>query len=366
MKIREIILEGGNVQIGDQEAERIDLSRYDRDEIVPIIQTALASINAAFQKSFKKPLWHPNLLANRKFLSGSSLHFFDLKGIPTKQFVQHKQTVGDIDTQVDKDFAAEAEQFLTAVQGKTLGPATLIGFKKSVEQIITLWSFNNPPMNIQIDLEFVDYDKGTQEPTEWAQFSHSSAWNDIEAGIKGVFHKYLLRALSTPSLRDVIVLSGKKETPKTVKTTDLAFAVTKGLRYKLAPVMDGKKQRVMDGLKVYKEIPTKESTYQTNLLAICKIFFGANFDENDVDKFWSFVGGLELVQKYFNPEQQAGVILGFAHTLYGPGAQELYRGDPVKDSEDKNAAFDMMVDTLGVNYDKAAIDAMRKQYYANN
>jgi len=363
MKIREIILEGGNVQIGDQEAERIDLGQFDRDEIVPIFKEALIAIDAGFKKMFRKPLWNPKLLASNKFLSGSSIHFFNLKGIPTQEFVKHKQTVGDIDTQVDKNFTAEAEQFLSEVQGHALGPATLIGYKKSVEQIITLWSFNHPPMNVQIDLEFVDYDQKTNAPTEWSAFSHSSDWGDITAGIKGVFHKYLLRALSTPSLRDVVVLSGKKETPKKVKTTDLAFAVTRGLRYKLSPVMDGDQQRILDGLPVYKEIPTSASTYETNLVAMCKIFFGEEFDPADVEKYWSFVGGIDLVKKYFNPEQQAGVILGFAHTLWGPGGQELYRGEPEKDNADKTAAFDMMVKTLGVPYDKATIDSMHKQYY---
>ena len=138
MKIREIILEGGNVQIGDQEAERIDLSQFDRDEIVPIFKDALISIDAGFRKMFRKPLWNPKLLNSNKFLSGSSIHFFNLKGIPTQEFVKHKQTVGDIDTQVDKNFTAEVEQFLSEIQGQAMGPATLIGSKKSVEQIITL------------------------------------------------------------------------------------------------------------------------------------------------------------------------------------------------------------------------------------
>ena len=364
MKIREIILEGGNVQIGDKEAERMDLTKYNRDKIVPVIHSALEAINSGFAKMFKKPLWAPSVIASGKYLSGSSIHFFNLTGIPTEKFIQHKQTVGDIDTQVDRNFEEQADQFLAAIQGKSLGPATLIGSKKSAEQTITLWAFNNPPMNIQIDLEFVDYHN--DEPTEWSGFSHSSSWEDLEAGIKGVFHKYLLRALSTPSLRDVVVLSGKKETPKTVKTTDLAFAVTKGLRYKLVPVMDGGKQREMNGLKVYKEVPPKDSTYETNLLTMCKIFFGANFDENDVSKFWSFVGTKELVAKYFTPEQQSGVILGFAYTLWGPQGQELYRGDPKKDLEDKNAAFKLLTKGLGADYDKATIDAMRKEYYKKN
>lgn len=362
MRVREVILEGGNVQIGAQSAQRLDLTKLKRDQLIPVLDQLLQAINAGFAKMHKRALWSPQLVASRKFLSGSAFHFFNVAGIPSDQFVKYKPTVGDIDTQVDQSLLEPAKQFLDAATGKQFGPATLIGYKPSVEQLITLWAFSDPPVNVQIDLEFVEYEG--DEPTEWAQFSHSSAWNDIEAGIKGVFHKYLLRALSTPSLRDVVILSGKKETPKVVKTTDLAFAVTRGLRYKLRPVMDGNVQREMDGLKVYKEIPTKESTYETNLYIIAKIFFGNKFDAGDIEKFWSYLGTLELVKKYFDKSQQAAVVTGFVYTLFGPGAQELYRGDPKQDAADKNAALEIMTKSLGIPYDKKSVDAMRKDYYS--
>lgn len=361
MKIRDIILEGGNVQIGDKEAQRMDLTKLNRATLVPTIQQALVAINAGYQKMFKQPMWAPELLASGEFLSGSSLHFFNLAGISTEKFVANKPTVGDIDTQVDQNLADNAAKFLTAATGKKFGPATLIGFKPSAAQLITLWGFDNPAINIQIDLEFVDYAEG--RPTEWSAFSHSSAWEDIEAGVKGVFHKYLLRALSTPSLRDVVVLSGKKEVAKKVKTTDLAFAVTKGLRYKLAPVMDGDQQRQIDGLPVFKEIPTKDSTYMTNLGELAGVFFGADLPQSEIKMFWSFVGTLQLVKKYFTPEQQAGVIMGFAYTLFGPSGQEIYRGEPDKDLADKNAALAIMTKTLNIPYNKTAINKLRKEYY---
>jgi hypothetical protein len=97
---------------------------------------------------------------------------------------------------------------------------------------------------------------------------------------------------------------------------------------------------------------------------MCKIFFGEQFDPADVDKYWSYVGNLQLVKKYFNPEQQTGVILGFAYTLWGPQGQELYRGDADNDLRDKNAAFDLMIKTLGVPYDQKTIKQMRKDFYA--
>ena len=119
MRAREFIVEGGNVQIGDKEAQRMDLTKLNRDTLVTIVNSALASINSAYQKMFSYPLWSPELLASGQFLSGSSLHFFDVSNIPTSKFVQHKPTVGDIDTQVDKNFATDAAEFLTAATGRT-------------------------------------------------------------------------------------------------------------------------------------------------------------------------------------------------------------------------------------------------------
>lgn len=360
MRAREFLAEGGNVQIGDQEAQAMQLEL--RQRMVPVLAQLLASINSAYHQITGHPLWKPALLKSQKFLSGSSLHWFNLE-IPDEAFRKAKKTkAGDIDTQVDETNKDKIKQFLDAIGGKTIGPAKFVGYKESAEQYITLWNLTEFGQNIQIDLEQVQYDKG--EPTEWSRFSHSSAWEDLEQGVKGVFHKYLLRALSTPSLRDVVVLSGKRETPKKVKTTDLAFAVTKGLRFKLAPVMDNGQQRELDGLKVFKEIPTKDSVYETNLLAMCRIFFGPEFNPADVEKYWSFVGTLDLVKKYFTPEQQSNVILGFAYTLFGPQGQELYRGDPARDNEEKTAALDHMIKALGVNYDQAAVKQLHTSYYS--
>ena len=128
--------------------------------------------------------------------------------------------------------------------------------------------------------------------------------------------------------------------------------------------MDNGQQRELDGLKVFKEVPTKDSVYETNLLAMCRIFFGPDFDPADVEKYWSFVGTLDLVKKYFTPEQQSNVILGFAYTLFGPQGQELYRGDPARDNEEKTAAFNFMTKALGVNYDQAAIKQLHTSYYS--
>jgi hypothetical protein len=358
--IKSQINEGGNVRIGDKEAERIDLNKINRDEIVKTIEKVLDSINSKFKAEYGLPIWSGELFASKEFLSGSAFHFFDtLK--PTPEFKQYKNTVGDIDTMIDKTIAAEVESFLNKHEGAKFGPAKLLGFKKSAGQLITLFEFDNPKINIQVDLEFVDFLNG--KPTAWSAFSHSSDWNDIKAGIKGVFQKYCLRALSTRTLRDIIILKGKKETPTQVKSTDLAFSVTAGLRVKIEPVMDGNEHRHMNGLPVYREIPTASSTYVTELTSMFSMFFDKEPTKAELAKFGSFIGCVELVGDHFSASDQAKFIIGFAHTLWGIGAQGLYRGNPELDNKEKLVAFNKMISIIGNKFDHSEIEAMRATYY---
>lgn len=360
LNFKQYIKEGGNVQIGEYEAERIDLNKIDRNSIVTRINRTLQMVNLQFQKKYGLPLWNKELFASKKFLSGSAFHFFN-KAIATPEFVKYKNTVGDIDTQVDKAQESNIKEFLDSITGQKFGYVTFIGYKSSAGQFITLWQFSQPKINVQIDLELVDFAEG--KPTEWSQFSHSSDWADMKEGIKGVFQKYLLRAMTTKTLRDIIILKGKKETPTKVTSTDLAFSVGQGLRVKIAPVMDDGKHRTIDGLQVYKEIPTKESTYINDLKVMFEVLFGVQPSTLELELFGSYVGGLQLIKKHFSVAEQKKVVDGFAFTLWGPGGQGLYRGNPELDQKEKMAAFMKMIDTLGVGYDENKIDKMRVEYY---
>jgi hypothetical protein len=356
-----LLLEGGNVTIDDQEADRIDLSKLNRTAIVKKIDTALHAINTAFKKSKGKPIWTDALFASKKFLSGSAFHFFS-KTIDDETFKKHKGSVGDIDTQVDKNLEAELKDWLTANKGKTFGPVTLIGFKTSAGQHISLWKLKPEGINVQIDLEMVDFGEDDQ-PTEWANFSHSSAWEDMTQGIKGVAHKYLLRALDAPKLKD-IVLKAKtaRGTDKEMKSSETAFSVTHGVRKKLKPVLDDSgKQVVVNGKPAYHEMDTKESKGDTNLANIFKNYFGRDASADDIKKLGSFTGMLSLINKTFKDGDKQKITDGFARTLWGPQAQGLYKGDPEKDSEEKNSMMKLLNRTLGT---KDNFDSDRKTFYA--
>lgn len=361
IKSVDFLLEGGNVAIDGIEAERIDLTKHDRAVIVKKVEDALQAINTAFKKQIGKPIWSSELFNTKKFLSGSAFHFFDTK-ISDKTFVKHKKSVGDIDTQVDKNLDGELRKFLTDNKGKKFGPVTLIGFKTSAGQHISLWKLNDPEINIQIDLEMVDFENDA--PTEWSQFSHSSDWEDMTKGVKGVAHKYLMRALDAPKLRDVIIKAKTaRGKDKEVKSSETAFSVTHGVRQKLKPVLDDNgKHLKIDGKLAYHELSTADSKGDTNLPNIFKAYFGRTPTPSELRKMGSFMGLISLINAHFNTADKKKIAEGFARTLWGPGAQGLYKGDPQRDAEEKNGMMKVLLDELGV---KDSFDDMRKTFYEN-
>jgi len=363
LRFKDYLKEGGNVVIGDVSAERIDLSKHDRDKISNKLLKAINVINAAYIRKHGTPLWSKHLIKTRKFLSGSSFHFFN-KSIPTKDFVGVKTHLGDIDTQVDQSQEKNIEEFLNSIIGKTFGYITFIGFKKSAGQFITLWNIKGPDLNVQIDLELVEFEN--QEPTEWSQFSHSSSWEDLKEGIKGVAHKYILRAITAKAIREIILLKGKRQTPHKILSYDLAFSVQRGLRQKIEPVLDENGEQVQqDGILVYKEIPTSESNYIKDVSMMFKILFDREPKGNDIRDFGSFVGILKLVYNYLSVQEPTKFIEGFAYSLWGKGATGMYRGNPTSDNEEKTVMFNKMISILHAPYDKMEIQKNKEEYYTS-
>lgn len=355
----EIIVEGGNVEIDGVAADRIDLEKINRTQVIDLLDKSLSLINKEFEKHYGLPLWNSNLVQTKEYLSGSAFHFFD-KAIPDREFRSHKPSVGDIDTMVDGNFAANLEDYLNTHKGQKLGAMTLVGFKKSAGQYISLWTIEELGINVQVDFELVDFSGG--KPTPWSKFSHSSSWNDIQLKIKGVFHKYLLRALDARNLAEVIVLKGKKQTPKKIKATELAFSVQKGLRKKLSPVVDDEgKQRYEGGLPVYTEIATKDSEYITDLEVMYRTFFNEIPSSQELKQFDSFSGLVSLVKRNYQKSDWGKIVDGFVHTLFGAGAQGIYRGDPEKDYKEKMIALNYICKELAI--DARQYDDNATQYY---
>ncbi len=359
------LIEGGNVMIGDVAANRIELKNIDRQAVVKEIGIGLQAISKKFEEIHGLPLWNDELLKSKEFLSGSSLHLFDLRGISDDDFTKHKPTVGDIDTQVDGNMKSTIDKFLkTLSAGTKIGPLVYVGAKPSGDQFITLWTVPQFKINVQIDMELVDFHNG--KPTPWSSFSHGSAWDDLKLGIKGVFQKYLLRAFQARTAKDVII---QPKTPrgkeKIIRKSELAFSL-KGLRTRMTPVLDNAGNQVFkNDMPVYIENDSATATYITDLDVLFASFFGVKGNKTEIQMMGSFAGLVDLMSKYMSKSEQKQVLDGFANVMFEKGAQGLVRGDPRADYDTKMIAFRHIVDQLGtgkIEDYQPMIDAYYKSY----
>lgn len=364
LNFRQWITEGGNVIIGDASADRIDMTTLDRKKVVSIIGKGLQSISKKFASLTGLPLWSDELLKSNQFLSGSTLHLFDTNKIPDKDFVKYKPSVGDIDTQVDGNQAKQIEAFLKSMMiGEKIGDIIFLGYKPSGDQYITLWNVPELDINVQIDLELVSFQDG--KPTPWSQFSHGSPWDDMKEGIKGVFHKYIWRAVQHRSARDILIQAkSARGKDKIIHSSDLAFSL-KGMRYKIEPVLDDQGKHVIkDNMYVYRELDSKTAEYITDLNLIFTMSFDKNPVKDDIQKMKSFVGVIELINRYFNNNNKLKILNSFANLLWDKTAQGLVRGNPKEDYSTKIIAFNTLSSRLNVgNIEKYQL--LINDYYKN-
>ena len=379
----QVLAEGGNLALDNpdnpaepHQAQQIDLKVHNRAYIVPILDSLLNSINAGFQQSAGGPLWSPKVLKSRKFLSGSSLHFFNTD-IPDDEFERVKPKVGDIDTQINKDAEPQLAQWLDSVNGQVVGNARFLGYSRGNEQYSSLWELTDPPIKVQIDFEFVDYDEKDQ-PTDWAGFSHSSSWDDmtqIDGAIKGVFHKWLIQSLTKIASEEFILRKVHKRTGKITDKVEtdsmISFAVSSkeggGLRTKYEPVLDEKGRPLeIDGLPVLRELPP--SGYEKDISKIFQAIFGERINRKELAKVlpktWSFTGLLELANLILPQEEKEQILDSFVDKLFARGAQGLYKGDPERDVKEKNTALNYALKTLGVT-PPVNLEQMRQDYVKN-
>lgn len=177
-------IKGANGEVADP------ISTKRRSTVTNDIKNSLSDLHDSFHEETGKHLFgegHKALKTGSAF-SGSSSHLVNSK-ISDDELHKHKPTMGDIDTQVPKEHLADLHKHLTI--GKKFGSYTVAGVKKHGNEVSILAKHENGQHH-QIDFEGVDYHNN--EPTKGEQFAHSSSWEDMKHGIKGVSHKQLLNA----------------------------------------------------------------------------------------------------------------------------------------------------------------------------
>jgi hypothetical protein len=320
-------------------------------------------------------MWSPELLKSKQFLGGSSLHFFNTKGISDEEFVKNKPKVGDIDTQIDKNLEGQVEEFLNSITNKKIGDAVFLGFSRGNEQFNGLFEFENPPVKIQIDFEFGKYNPETNTPDDWYRFSHSSDWEDVKAGIKGVFHKYIYRALAkaAPSEKYIAKLAGAGKNRKMTVTgptsdSNFSFAVASsqggGARAKYKPYIDPEtgEPKEINGIPVMEPLSPKDSEYIQDLSKQFELFFGTSPNGDDSQLQQSFLGTLDLINKYLDTNAKQTAVTEFLDIVFEPGAQMITANDPVRDREIKFAAVDAMLEKLKLGAMRTKAIQMAKAY----
>jgi hypothetical protein len=343
---------------GQHQAQELDLRVHDRTYVVSVLSDLLEKINNLFAQQYKEPLWHPDSVAAQKFLSGSTVKFFDKK-ISDEEFVRVKPKVGDIDTQAPDKHAETIKQFLTGLIGKQVGNTKFIGFSAGNNQYTSMWqvTLNDLPVKLQIDFEYGAHDEKTGLPTPWQEYSHSSSWEDLSAGIKGVFHKYVDRALpyaSSVSTKYVarVLKKSTKISDEPVTDSDYSFAVSGaqggGVSAKYKPFIDPNTGKPMEknGIPVLQALPTEQRDYIQNLAQQFEIFFGRNPTKQDQQLKNSFIGTVQLANKYLDDDQRTELFRRFVSICFDPGEQMITKGDPVRDRETKMAAIDYMVEHM--------------------
>lgn len=351
---------GGNVSFGNKSADRIDLSKIPRAAVVSTLTTSLLIVDSMFKKSFGVKLWHGDI---KNYLSGSSNALFD-HSIKDADFTKVKPSVGDVDLQVDENQYQNIVKFLLSVKDKAIGDLTLIDFKPSRDQVITLWHSKRFNINVQLDFELVGFKDN--KPDEWAQFSRSSNWSDMSIGIKGVAHKYIMRAIAG-SDRNQVIIRAKTARSKNriVIDSEMAFSL-KGIRQKLKPVLDDNGKHVFDnGIPVYDMIEPKDASYSQNIGVVFETLFRRPMTDSDYQGMQSFVGIVGMMKKYLDKATIQKSVDRFAHLLWGPKqeGQLMYVKNYRQDFEEKTTMFEYLCSGVGVN--PKPFYKMREEYYKN-
>lgn len=202
----EVLLEGGNVKIGEHSAEPIPVDK----EHVHDIHKAMQAIHDSYHKAHHGHVFGEggHALKTHSAYSGSTRTMMT----HPEAYAKHKPKAGDVDLMVNKDTHEHLANHLEAHPKQ--GPYTVVGVRRKGQLRNVLMKHNKTGAVHQFDFESVQYHN--HEPTKGDQFGHSGGHlDDMALGIKGQHHKLLIHTVAS--------MQGKK------------FAITRGIKPKEAP-----------------------------------------------------------------------------------------------------------------------------------
>lgn len=364
--------EGGNLTLktssGIHSAEKISFKKLPISKFREEFTSLFIELNKIFFKKFDYKLWpSDSLIKKAEIFNGSTSFIMDTKLVPDEIF-KYKQSSGDIDVAIPKEAARDLHNLLKTLENSKISNFTYLGSNRDSDklgtQIITLFRYNPEKIICQIDFELSEYQDG--KPTEFTKFAHSSSFEDAKANIKAAFHKLLLRSLvGAISVNPNIVIATAKSTPDNIKLMgnaelprELKFSVDRGLRVCLEPLLDNGKPVYLEGKQVFKEIPTKDSEFITDVSEIFKYIFKTKVSKNNMQ---SFVGVIKLMKKYCDANTIKLTQERFFEIILSPKAQVL-DNDLELDKEIKLSAYNYFLDELKLKHPNLNKDV--EKYYA--
>lgn len=363
-------------------AEKIPIKDIGRSNFTKKFIEVFKEINKLYKKDNGEFLWkNEKNISNGLQFNGSTSYIFN-GDIPDSEILKYKTHAGDLDIIVPDNTKAELWALLDKLEGKEIikgveyigsNKETVSAIGEQINSVFRVDFGNGLIVASQIDFEFLpmEDDKGT--PSEWAKFSHSSSFEDAKVGVKAVHHKYLIQSIiGGASVRDDIVVATPSSTPDNLKLSSnkkdtlprmLKFSVGRGIRTAYDPMydLDGKPIFV-DGKQVYKARDSKTDVYETIVKEIYKLAFGRLEDnKQDVQKFGSFVGVIDLMKMYLDKKQIQNTTARYEEKLFEKFAQVLERGNPKGDFDVKMSGYNYYCKAFGIKPNQKMID----MYYNN-
>jgi len=379
---------GGNTKAINREtgdiisfAEKIDLRVISPSEFKNTVIELLLTINQIFKNKFGFFLWeNDEILMNGKAVNGSSMYIFNNQ-VSEEELLKYKPIFGDLDITIPHENLEQLFELLTQYEGVAFTKRiTYVGQNKKRQmgnQINALFNLDDK-LNFQIDFEGTKFKNN--EPSDFAKFAHSSDWEDIKCGYKGVAHKFILINLvrSATSNGNVVILtpassiypSDKKFRLKTMHEPPrmCAFSIDKGLREKYKLNIDDSGNPVLfQGKKTYKEQPTNESNYITDISEIFNFIFKKYPTQEELKLFNSFIGITTLMKKYISKSEVVGMFdFLLKNSLFGDVSQQLSRTDWKEDLAIKLGILNHLFKEFSYLNEKVPIvKQMSKEFYRN-
>ena len=380
---------GGNVTAMNKRtgetvrAQKIMVKDIGRREFMDKFVEIFKKMNSDFKKRFKRPIWVDEKILTSGFVFNGSTSFIMDPTLSDEEVMAAKPSAGDIDITVPEELKEDLWTYLDSIEGKDIIPGctywgsnkpTMSSIGEQINSVIVVDFPNGQRAYAQVDFEFLPFEDN--RPTEWAKFSHSSSFADAKESIKAVNHKYLIRALvGGASIRDDIIIATNASTYDKIKLRKMAdlprmlkFSVGRGIRVAYEPIIDPTTNKIVeiDGKQVYKEIPTDRSDYKTIVAEIYKLAFQQlTGNEDDIKKFESFVGMLDLMKRHLSKKQIKDTHDRYIDLLWGTKGQrgqELEVGNPELDFQVKSAGYQRFIKELKL---PDVSVKMAEEYYKN-